>query len=291
MNRPHARVICQDIAYDLFPGDLIGRLESAALHINDPHISEAHALLSLRGGALCLLGLRGRLRVAGQSVDELRLQEGQVIHLSPTHSLRVESVTLPSLAPALHVDGQRLELHRDRCALLLGPPRLVDPDHPSAVLALWCVGDQWWARQDGQTARCESGTQWRLPQGLATWGLAPPEGAARTLQAQGPLRWVVEDERVSVHGASPEPIHFVGKMAELLGPLALAGRPIQWRKIAIQIWAGEVPVLRKNYWKQLGDIRARLSAAGLDKELIVTHGGLHELRLDPGDVVEDRRRT
>jgi pSer/pThr/pTyr-binding forkhead associated (FHA) protein len=31
------------------PSDLVGRLETAALHLDDARISEAHALVSLRG--------------------------------------------------------------------------------------------------------------------------------------------------------------------------------------------------------------------------------------------------
>ena len=39
-------------------GDLIGRLPSAALVVDDPRVSEAHAIVSLRRAALHLLALR-----------------------------------------------------------------------------------------------------------------------------------------------------------------------------------------------------------------------------------------
>ncbi len=48
---------------DLYPGDIIGRLWSAALHVDDARVSEAHALVSLRGRELQLLALRGRFAV------------------------------------------------------------------------------------------------------------------------------------------------------------------------------------------------------------------------------------
>jgi hypothetical protein len=195
------------------------------------------------------------------------------------------------LTPSLLVDGQRLEMIRDRCALLLDPPRLVSAEHPQTALVLWSAGEAWFARQGDQTQRCEDGTTWLLPGVTARWSLDSPQGANRTLMEQGPLRWVIGDERVLLLGVGAEPVAFAGKMAELLTPLALAGRPVQWNKIAVQIWSGDIASRRKNYWKQLGDIRARLAAAGLDKELIACHSGLHELRLGPDDRVEDQRNV
>jgi pSer/pThr/pTyr-binding forkhead associated (FHA) protein len=54
---------------DLGPGDIIGRLETATLRINEPQLSEAHALVSLRGEQLVLLALRGVVSVGGRPVS------------------------------------------------------------------------------------------------------------------------------------------------------------------------------------------------------------------------------
>ncbi len=43
----------------LGPGELIGRNPVAGLTLDDASVSEAHALVSLRGGRFVLLGLRG----------------------------------------------------------------------------------------------------------------------------------------------------------------------------------------------------------------------------------------
>lgn len=51
--------------HELFPGDFIGRLDRAALRIDHPAISEAHALVSARGEALWLRQLRGRIGLEG----------------------------------------------------------------------------------------------------------------------------------------------------------------------------------------------------------------------------------
>ncbi|MEL6348923.1 MAG: FHA domain-containing protein, partial [Myxococcota bacterium] len=66
---------------DLGPGDIIGRLAGAALRLNEAHISEAHALVSLRGDQLMLLALRGVLSVNGRPCASVVLQPGVVVHL------------------------------------------------------------------------------------------------------------------------------------------------------------------------------------------------------------------
>ena len=59
--RPHARVLDhRGAVHELAAGDLIGRLPSSRLRFGDARVSEAHALVSLRGSELKLLGLRER---------------------------------------------------------------------------------------------------------------------------------------------------------------------------------------------------------------------------------------
>ena len=48
---------------DLGSGDIIGRMPTAALVLDDARVSEAHALITLRAGELRLLPLRGRCAV------------------------------------------------------------------------------------------------------------------------------------------------------------------------------------------------------------------------------------
>jgi pSer/pThr/pTyr-binding forkhead associated (FHA) protein len=53
----------------LYVGDIVGRTWSAAVRIDDPDVSEAHALVSLRGERLWLLALRRRFTVSGKVVE------------------------------------------------------------------------------------------------------------------------------------------------------------------------------------------------------------------------------
>jgi hypothetical protein len=65
--------------WHLRPGDIVGRMPTAALQLNDPRVSEAHGLVSLRGYRLRLLSLRGRFAVAGRPTTDLELEPGLVI--------------------------------------------------------------------------------------------------------------------------------------------------------------------------------------------------------------------
>lgn len=74
-----------DRLVDAAPGDILGRLPTAAVRLNDPRISEAHALVSLRGRTLRLLALRGRFAVAGGVTSDLNALAWPVRNDSATH--------------------------------------------------------------------------------------------------------------------------------------------------------------------------------------------------------------
>ena len=104
------------VAHDLFAGDVIGRVWHAALQVLDPRISEFHACVSLRGGELVLLPLRGSIRLGGVAVKTLRLEAGLDVELAPGFALRVASLRLPDALPALTIDDGdpvRLEISSD----------------------------------------------------------------------------------------------------------------------------------------------------------------------------------
>ncbi len=81
----------------LGPGELIGRNPVAGLTLDDASVSEAHALVSLRGGRFVLLGLRGVFTVdAGTTpVQRVELRPGQTLRLSRNAVLHVEDIRLP----------------------------------------------------------------------------------------------------------------------------------------------------------------------------------------------------
>lgn len=73
-------------------GALIGRLWSAELHVNDARVSEAHAMVSLRGRDVRLLALRGRFQVDGRWLSDVVLAPGMVIGLAKGLELEVVAV-------------------------------------------------------------------------------------------------------------------------------------------------------------------------------------------------------
>ena len=80
-------------ARELRPGDIIGRMRGAALCLDDPRISEAHALVSLRGSTLRLLALRGRMSVDGKPRSDAVLEPGDFALYDSTrpYALRFEA--------------------------------------------------------------------------------------------------------------------------------------------------------------------------------------------------------
>jgi len=79
---------------ELEPGDIVGRMPRCDLRIEDPRISEAHALVSLRGPTLKLLVLRGRISVGGKTVTEVALSAGQRFLLGGFYPLIVTSFSV-----------------------------------------------------------------------------------------------------------------------------------------------------------------------------------------------------
>ena len=89
------------VVHELVHGDLIGRVWSAALPINDGRVSEAHAMISLREGELRLLGLRGAFALHGRPTSDLALEAGQRVQLAQVQAQPVSS-GLGDACPARH---------------------------------------------------------------------------------------------------------------------------------------------------------------------------------------------
>ena len=81
--------------HQLGHGDIVGRLWSAALPLSSPHVSEAHAMVSLRGGHMHLLSLRGLFAFRGKPSKDLVLAPGQRIAFARNVEVTVVEVVLP----------------------------------------------------------------------------------------------------------------------------------------------------------------------------------------------------
>ena len=139
------------------PGSILGRLSSASVRIDDPRVSEAHALVSLRGSELKLLTLRGSLRVEGRRDADVVLEAGLRIHLARGVELKVVAVELPSSMTALQLRsqgkpfGEQVELTRSVYSILPQPePQIVSRYTQNAPAHVWNTSDGWCIRLAGQ---------------------------------------------------------------------------------------------------------------------------------------------
>jgi len=128
-------------------GGLIGRLGSAELVLRDGRISEAHAMVSLRGSALHLLALRGRFAHHGKAQTELRLEPGQSVYLARGLRLQVREVRLPEQVLAVSADGMPPAILAGVTSVIRRPDvRVVSGFDPDAVACFWNHDDPWLVR-------------------------------------------------------------------------------------------------------------------------------------------------
>lgn len=287
-----------DRRVELYPGDFIGRSERAALCLLEPHISEAHAMISLRSGQLKLLALRGRFSVDGKSAAQATLREGQRIVLASRTALRVEEVWLPSEILAIVIDDLPPQIVASVCSLELCPePRLVVGFQPEARAIFWTSGERLFVRIGDEPAR-ELGQDDTLVidghplRALRTrLELASRAPTQESTEVGTPLHLILNFDTVHII-AGPHRVTLDGISARIVSELAAVRAPIAWQEVARQIWGREEiaeAVLRDRWDSSLARLRRKLAEARLRKDLVhATRVGHIELVLGPGDTLEDR---
>jgi len=285
-------------AHTLHPGDLIGRLATAALRVDDPRVSEAHALVSLRDGELMLLGLRGVLAVDRKRHSKLVLVPGLVVRLAKGLHLTVLETHLPAEALALVLDDHPPQLLMGSAASLLTEPEpgLSLRFEPEAAAQLWSDGAGWRLRADGAPAvALVPGEVLEIDGHRVEVVTVPLQRANQDATVLGgrmhpPLRLVARYDTAHLHRDGHDPVLLSGIGARILGELVALGAPAPWTVVASQIWRDE-PVehrLRRRWDVNLGRLRARLEQHGIRPNLVHSDGtGNIELVLLPGDQVVD----
>ena len=276
-------------------GDLIGRLGTAALTVDDPRVSEGHAMVSLRGGELWILALRRRISVDGQNVGEARLREGQDVALADGLVLRVEQVALPEHVLAVEAEGLAT-LALPAVASFRGRPRPSvtgrhDPDAPCVV---WTTGESWRRAAAGVVVPLQVGDSWSV-EGVVFRAVAMALGGGGATRLTGgvdpPLRLVVAFDTAQVQRGDDPPVLFAGQSARVLSELVALGGPAAWDVVARELWPDETDehLLREKWDVAMGRLRARLREGRIRTDLVRAAGtGQIELVLRPGDTVEDR---
>lgn len=281
----------------LAPGDLIGRLETAGLQLSDARISEAHALVSLRGEELRLLGLRGRFAVDKAPMREVTLRAGLVIDLAPGLTVRVVDVSLPDEVLALEGDGLPRQVLSGVCSVHLRPePRIAHRYETGAAAHIWTVGESWTMQPAGESARpLEAGDEFTL--GGVAFAAVPVsllEAASQATRAGGvrpPLTIEANFDTVHIHQGGVPALSLSGIPARILSELVAFDGPVHWQTIASEIWKDETErvLLRRKWDVSVARLRRKLKDAGLPTGLLRSaRTGHAELALELGDTVVDR---
>jgi len=279
----------------LGPGSLIGRLETAALQIDNATVSEAHALVSLRKGGLQLIALRRRFEVEGQWVSEVALAPGHEIQLTEDVSLVVVELGLPDEILGICWGAHEVPLLHDAAAVVFDPdPSLSWRVEGEAALRLWRVGEGWrYQLPDEPAADLEIGQRWTL-QGVDFEVRSLPvthAAGSATVSPRDPLRLVLFYDTLHIQAAGRPVLVIGGNAARLVSELASAGVPMSWQAVAGELWpeGGDEYAVRKRLDAMLGRFRKKLARGGFRTDLVRASGhGLLELRLGPSDIVDDR---
>ena len=284
------------VTVSLGPGDIVGRSWCASLHIDDARISEAHALVSLRGDALRLLALRGRFAVDGRVVQEVDLCVGQRIQFAPGLAWDVIDVVLPDQLLGLEGNGLAPVPLHGAAALMLHPePALAHPMADGAVAWLWPAGEGFRLRVGEGPARSLVVGEPFVVQGstfrLTVLARTPSQPTQERSAVTSPLRIVARYETVHIHRRGIPALVLDGVQARLVSELVAFGVPVAWRTLASELWPelDDPTLARKRLDGALARLRARLAVSGLRPDLVRNNGqGQFELLLDPQDSVEDQ---
>jgi len=277
-------------------GEIIGRSWNAALRLPDPRISEAHAMVSLRGSTLRLIALRGRFAVDDKPLQDIELRAGLAITLATGVTLRVHDVVLPHEVLALEGDGLARHVLAGVSALYVDPrPRLVPGLAVDAPAVLWHDGLGWIARIDGDDRPLVAGDTFEVGGvTLRAVSVAVGDAGHTTTRAIGgidqPITIVARYDSVHIL-RDGEPTLVLGRhAARILSELATIRVPVAWEALAREIWTDEPDptAMRRRFDASLARLRQKLRDARLRADLVRADGaGNFELNLLPADTIRD----
>lgn len=296
--RAFVRLRCGHETRELIPGEIIGRIWTAAFPMADPFVSEAHAYVSLRSGALKLMGLRGRLAVGGKTVPEVTLTSGLEIALSTRTVLTVEEVSTPSTMLALsHPVLGRRPLTATVSLVTRPHLDLVAGVSPDAAALIWSDGLSWFARRrDGADVTLDVGVTLEVEgERLEVVMVSMRDMGESTLvdpaSLDSDLHLVLRYDTVHIHRDGTPTVTLDGLIARIVSELASAGVPMGWQALATDLWRGvtDVPVLRRNWDASIARLRKKLREAHIRVNLIrADRSGNFEIFLLDGDRVDDQ---
>jgi len=282
---------------ELVDGEFIGRAWTAALRLDDGRVSEAHAMISLRGGELQLLALRGVFAIDGQRRTKVALSPGLVVHLADDLPLEVVEVSLPDEVLALEGPGLPRTVLRSVSSLVFDPHPSLQPGYVRASpLRMWPGPHGWTMEADGPPRPLAAGDTVPTPHGTFTAVTVALDHAAlgATRQEGGlraPLHIVTRFDSVHLQAEGRPTVTISGIPARLISELVAMDGPVPWDVLAQQVWprVDDKNVRRRRLDLTLSRLRRTLHSYGIRSDLIRSDRTGHvELVLDPQDRVEDQ---
>lgn len=285
-----------DRLVDAGPGDLIGRLPTAAVRLNDPRVSEVHALVSLRGHGLRLLGLRGRFAIDGVVTADAELTPGLQIQLAPGLSLAVTAVSLQDSVFGIEGPDLPRQTLPSVASLLASTGELVPGFSSDADAMLWTAGRRLHLRLRGELDRpITFGERFKI--GARTYTIvaislssADTPATDRWVDLDPPLTLTLRYDSVHIH-RDAEVMVLDGISARIMTELGLIGASIEWQSLAHLIWPdnGESETTLRGRWdRALARLRQHLKQLGIRQNLVrADRAGRVELVLAPRDRVRD----
>lgn len=281
------------------PGAIIGRSFAADVHLDDGRVSEAHALISLRGGEFVLFALRGRVRVEGRDVPRVTLVPGLRFELARDVTLEVTNFELPSELLALEGPSVPRQVLTGVLSVCASPKVHVAAGvRTEAVALVYSDGLAWFVREgEGKARKLRAGHTLSVGGEALRFVTQPRVGAGTPetgpASALGGLRLVNQGASVQVWPAgASSPCVVSGQPAAVLSRLLAHGAPLRWEALAASLWEDEEAddVVRHRLDVVLGKLRRRLEDAGVRRDLVTSHHtGYLELVLYPGDQAHDRQ--
>lgn len=257
---------------DLYPGCIIGRSWRSDLVVNDPRVSEVHAVVSLRGGSLKLRRLGGNLRLFGMPIEAAVLRPGQRIALADDLEILVDDIILPEQLPAIQIgDADPIPLDGPRVWVKNGT---VHSRPTSGAIEIWAVDEDWFVGSPNRplTEPVPFEGQWLRMVYLKREDAEVPSTRARQLYQ--PLQILARYDTVQLRQADQPVLVLSGNPARLITELAEMGSPVSWRVVAGELWPAQpTEVLRRRWDKCLASLRGKLRAARIRPDLVRSTGG------------------
>lgn len=283
----------EDAIYAVGHGEFIGRSGAAALTIDDPRISEAHAMVSLRGRGLEVLALRGKLRVRGNRVYEAKLSANVSLELAPEFFVTCVDIILPEHVLALDFAGLPRVVLTSTLTLYTEPePRVRRGFDPRSAATIWNMDGQWRIQiSSHKLQHLEGGETFELGQNTLSVTRVPVQSAGleKTMRSSPVL--------MQAHGGSVKvwreqkdecPIVVSGVPGKIGAVLLEAGGSLNWRVVVGRVWPGDQSTeaaLRGRFDAGVRRLRERLVQLGLPPETVRLDGAGSVILIPPGDHV------